>query len=215
MLKRAFLVATGLLLLNHFVIGQDSGHFDISLNAAGLLAKQTSWNGIVQTSTKSGAFLATARWRFNARHSIEANYARGNDSQIYTTPNIFRIQSNVTEFSGAYVFSPVETEKLEPFVFAGAGALAFNPFNTFVNTTQVAVPSVRQTEFAVLYGAGVDYKIFSSIPVIRSSPAATHMALRLQYRGLFYKAPNFKNPSLFTGSRGHLAEAAIGLVIKF
>ena len=215
MFKRLGLAAAVLCLLTSTGVCQNDGSFDVSLNFAGVLPRQTSANGIAQTPTKSGAFLATARWRFNARHSIAANYARGNDSQIYSTPNVFRIQTNVTELSGAYFFSPVETEKFEPFIFAGAGALVFNPFNTFVNTTQVAVPSVRQTEFAVLYGAGMDYKIFSSIPIIKRSPAVAHLALRFQYRGLFYKAPNFKNPNLLTGGRGHLAEAAGGVVFKF
>ena len=215
MFKRAGLAAAALFFLTSAGVGQESGRFDIGLSAAGLLPKQTTANGIVQTSTKSGAFLGTARWRFNAKHSMEANYARGNDSQIYTTPNIFRIQSRITELTGAYVFSPVETAKLEPFVFAGAGVLVFNPFNTFINTIQVPIPSVKQTQFAVLYGAGVDYRIFSIVPIIRRSSLSPHLALRLQYRGLFYKAPNFKNPSLFTGSRGHVAEAAIGVVFKF
>ena len=214
MLKRR-LATAALLLLTSAAFAQEGGSFDVSLSEAGLLPKQTTGNGIVQTPTKSAAVLATARWRFSARHSVEANYARGNDSQIFKTANAFRIQSNVTELSGAYVFSPVETEKFEPFVFGGAGVLEFNPFNTFVNTVQVPIPSVKQTEFAVLYGAGVDYKILSSIPGFKGSDLVPHVALRFQYRGLFYRAPSFKNPTLFTGGQGHLAEAAGGLVIKF
>ena len=214
MLKRR-LATAALLLLTSTAFAQEGGSFDVSLSEAGLLPKQTTGNGIVQTSTKSAAVLATARWRFSARHSVEANYARGNDSQIFKTANVFRIQSSVTELSGAYVFSPVETEKFEPFVFGGAGVLEFNPFNTFVNTVQVPIPSVKQTEFAVLYGAGVDYKILSSIPGFKGSDLVPHVALRFQYRGLFYRAPSFKNPTLFTGGQGHLAEAAGGLVIKF
>jgi hypothetical protein len=214
MFKKAGLAAV-LFLLASGAVGQDEGHFDIGFSVTGVLPMQTSGNGIVQSPTKSGVFLATGRWRANAKHSIEANYARGNDSQIYKTSNIFRIQSNVTELSGAYVFSPVETESLEPFLFAGVGALTFNPFNTFINTVQVPVPSVRQTELAILYGGGVDYRIFSKVPVIRRSALASQVALRFQYRGLSYKAPNFKSPNLFTGSRGHMAEAAVGLVIKF
>src|ERR1700730_17723856 len=102
--KKSGLAVAALLVLTTVGFGQEGGHFDISLNVAGLLPKQTTANGILQTPTKSGAFLGTARLRFNAKHSMEANYARGNDSQIYTTPNIFRIQSNVTELTGAYVF---------------------------------------------------------------------------------------------------------------
>ncbi len=215
MFKKIGLVATALCLFTSAGFTQEGGHIDVSFNVAGVLPKQTTGNGIVQTPTKSGAFLTTARWRFNAKHSVEVNYARGSDSQIYTTPNVFRIQSNVTEVSGAYVFSPIETNRFEPFVFAGVGTLAFDPFNTFINTIQVPIPSVKQTEFAVLYGAGLDYKILSIIPGFKGSDLVPHIALRFQYRGLFYRAPSFKNPTLFTGRQGHLAEAAGGLVIKF
>jgi hypothetical protein len=38
----------------------------------------------------------------------------------------------------------------------------------------------------------------------------------LQYRGLLYKAPDFRVPSLlFTGAKGHMAEPSAGIVLKF
>jgi hypothetical protein len=166
MARQIGFAAAVLLLLTSASLGQDVNRFDISLGATGIFPKQTTGNGIAQTATKSVAFLGTARWRFNLKHSIEVNYARGKDSQIYTTPFVFRIQSNITEFTGAYVFTPLETTRFEPVVFAGAGILVFNPFNTFVQTVQVTVPSDRQTQGAFLYGGGLDYKIFSSIPLI-------------------------------------------------
>ena len=68
----------------------------------------------------------------------------------------------------------------------------------------------KQTELAYLYGAGVDYRL------------PWRFALRLQYRGLLYKAPDFKvNPitgsavNFSTGSKGHMAEPSIGLVFRF
>ncbi len=42
-----------------------------------------------------------------------------------------------------------------------------------------------------------------------------HLALRLQYRGLVYKAPSFNVQNLFTGARGHMAEPSVGIVVKF
>src|ERR1700694_5467695 len=215
MFKKAGLAVAALFVLASTAVGQAGNRFDVALGFEGVFPKQTSANGIVLSPTNSGGFLGTFRWRFAEKHSIEINYARTNDSQIYKTPNTFRIQSNVTEWTGAYVFSPMETKKFESFVFGGAGILVFNPFSTFVNTVQVPVPSTRQTEFAVLYGVGVDYRVFSSVPGLRKAALAPHLALRIQYRGLFYKVPNFNNPNLFTGSRGHLAEAAAGFVIKF
>jgi hypothetical protein len=215
MFNKAGLAIAALLLLASTAVGQAANRFDVALGYEAVFPKQTSANGIVLSPTYSGGFLGTFRWRFAERHSIETSYGRTNDSQIYTNLNTFRIQSNVTEWTGAYVFSPMETKKYEPFVFGGAGILAFNPYSSFVNTVQVPVPATRQTEFAILYGVGVDCKVFSSVPGLRKAAVTPHLALRIQYRGLFYKVPDFNNPNLFTGSRGHLAEAAAGLVIKF
>ncbi len=163
-----------------------SNRFDFSAGASAVFSKSSSGNGTTVTPTNSLGFLATARYRFDAKQSLAFNYGRTKNSQIFST-----------------VFSPMETEKLEPFLFAGAGALVFNPTNTFIDGFQLPVAAVRQTEIAFLYGGGVDYRVRSFV------------GLRLQYRGLIYKAPDFSFPGFLTGGRGHLAEPSIGLVFKF
>jgi hypothetical protein len=84
-----------------------------------------------------------------------------------------------------------------------------------VNDLLTNIPASQQTKPAFLYGGGLDYRVFSRIPLIRRSSLTNHLALRLQYRGLLYKAPDFKVQNLFTGARGHTAEPTIGLVVKF
>ena len=80
---------------------------------------------------------------------------------------------------------------------------------------QTNLPASQQTKPAFLYGGGFDWRIFSSVPLIRRSVVTNYLALRLQYRGLVYKAPDFKVQNLFTGARGHMAEPSIGIVVKF
>ena len=46
---------------------------------------------------------------------------------IFSGPLIYRVQDTISEYSGAYVFSFLQSPKIEPFVFAGAGALTFYP----------------------------------------------------------------------------------------
>jgi len=115
------------------------------------------------------------------------------------------------------VFSFMQSARIEPFVFAGAAALIFYPSydtNT-INGVLTTIPASQQTRPAFLYGGGLDYRIFSRLPFIRRSSVSDHLALRLQYRGLLYKAPDFKVQNLFTGDRGHMAEPMIGVVVKF
>ena len=64
------------------------------------------------------------------------------------------------------------------------------------------IPASQQTKPAFLYGGGFDYRIFSSVPFIRRSSVTNHLALRLQYRGLLYKAPDFKVQNLLPAPEG-------------
>ena len=198
-------------------MSQDN-RFDVSLNGGAVLSKQSEGNGTVLTPTKSLNVLVTARYRFSARSSVELNYARTKNSQIYfASPLTYRILNTIGEYSGAYVFSFRESARFEPFVFAGAAALVFYPgydSNT-INGFQTDLPVSRQTKPAFLYGGGVDYRIFSRLPFFRRSSVSDHLALRLQYRGLLYKAPDFNVQNLFTGDRGHMAEPSVGVVVKF
>lgn len=192
--------------------------YDVSLGGAAVFSKQSSGNNTILTPTNSGAVLVTGRYRFTEHSSLEINYSHTANSQLYFAPPLtFRIHNTIGEYSGAYVFSFYQRARIEPFVFAGAAALVFYPSysSNTINDVQTYIPASRQTQPAFLYGGGVDYRLFSSLPLIHRSSLSNHLALRLQYRGLVYKAPDFKVQNLFTGARGHMAEPSAGIVVKF
>ena len=205
MLRKARLAVVIIFALVSFAQAQDVGHFDVSLGFAGVFSSKSSANsGTTLNPTNSGAILATFRFRFNQMHSLEANFGHTMNSQVFLlSPNNFRVQAGITEFSGAYVFSPFQTARVEPFLFGGAGALRFNPGNTSIDGFQAAFGATQQTSLAFLYGAGADYRLWRLL------------ALRLQCRGLIYKTPDFNLQNLFTGARGHMAEPSVGIVFKF
>jgi len=206
MVNRACAVVAALFFLTLGALGQEH-RWDISLNASAVLNKKTAGNGVTQTPTSGRGFLATLRLNMGAKHSIKVNYARSYTAEKYVTPTLdYRFQTNVTEFSGAYVFSPFETERFKPFLLGGAGAVVFNPYYEYIDFIPVSMMGVRQTQVGFLYGGGVDYRL----PRVGS-----RFALRLQYRGLLFSAPNFKLQNLFTGAKGHMAEPSIGIVFKF
>ena len=188
------------------VSAQDEGHFDASLGYGGAFSKTaTSSNGAITLKpTNSGAFLATVRFRFNRVHGLEGNIGHMNNSQLYSiSPDTFRVQGGVTEYSGAYVINLFQRDRLEPFLFAGAGALRFNPGNTYIDGNPSTISVTKQTSLAFLYGGGADYRFWRVL------------ALRLQYRGLLYKEPDFGIPNFFTGVHGHMAAVSAGIVFKF
>lgn len=203
MFRKAGIITAAFFVLVPLGLAQDN-HYDVGLSVGGVLARQSTGNGTVLTPTNSGVFMATARLRFTAHSSVELNFARTKDSQNYlASPFQYRIQGPVTEFSGAYVFSFLQTKKLEPFLFGGAAALVFSPNTTLIDGVAASLPAARQTKPALLYGGGADYIFYRSF------------AVRLQYRGLAYKAPSFNVANLFTGAYGHLAEPSVGIVFKF
>jgi len=217
MLRTTGMVIAAVFLLASIALSQDN-RFDVSLGGGPVIPNEPAGNGTTLTPTKSGYLLVTGRYRFSGRSSLELNYGHTADSQIYSTPPLtYRIHNTISEYSGAYVFSFHESAKVEPFVFAGAAALTFYPGYSLdtVNDVQTSIPASQQTKPAFLYGGGFDWRIFSSVPLIRRASLTNHFALRLQYRGLLYKAPDFKVQNLFTGARGHMAEPTIGVVVKF
>ena len=213
--KKAGILLVSIFFFTSSILAQQN-RFDVSLGATAAFSKKSTGNGTTDAPTNSGSFLATVRYRFTAKSAVELNYGTTRNSQIYTSaPHRFRIQNKATEFTGAYVFTPFETAKAEPFFFGGVGLLSFDPDTTFVDGVQTPIPAARRTQIAFLYGGGLDYRIFSSVPLIRRYPASEHLAVRLQYRGLVYKAPDFNISGLFTGAYGHMAEPSAGIVIKF
>jgi opacity protein-like surface antigen len=220
MLRRAGLTAAALFLFTSLALSQDLRHFDASINGGGVFTKDSDGNGIKQSATAGSNVFATFRVRFNPKHSLLFNYGRAKNSQVYQTGFDFHVLTTITEYSGAYVYNPFQKGRFEPFLLAGAGALAFNPRSTWVvlpdftnnipNRIQINLHAAKQTEPAFFYGGGIDYRL------------PWRFALRLQYRGFLYNAPSFKvnttsggAVSFFTGSRGHMAEPSIGLVFKF
>lgn len=178
--------------------------YDVGLGISEAFSRTSSGNNTTLSPTTSPGFWATGRVRFTAHSGISLTYSETTNSQkFFSSPFTYRIQGRVSEFGGAYVFSFHESQRLEPFLFGGAAALVFNPNNTTLNDVSATIPAVRQTKPALVYGGGFDYRVRG------------WLAVRIQYRGLVYKAPDFGVQNLFTGAYGHLAEPSVGVVVKF
>jgi opacity protein-like surface antigen len=180
--------------------------FEVRLGVAGVFPNTSTSSDSTRTlkPTSALAILGGFRWRFHARHSLELTIAHTTNSQIYTVPpDRFRIATTVNEYSGAYIFSPFTIGKFEPFVLGGAGALHFSPESTSINGSAASFGAASQTSLAYVYGGGTNYRLWRIF------------GLRLEYRGLIYKNPDFSINRLFTGTRGHMALPSVALVVKF
>jgi opacity protein-like surface antigen len=204
MLKSGAILAV-LFLSVSFAAAQDYP-LDVSVGAGPALSSSTSGNQTTQTVTKSFVGLATLRLNLSHKNSVEFNYGRVRNTQIYaSSPYIYRIQDTLTEYTGDYVFRPFKWHGFRPFGLAGAGVLRFYPDYKGITINQIytALPVVNQTRASFLYGAGFDYRV------------TKRWAVRVQYRGFLYKVPDFKVGNLFTGATGNLSEPSVGVVFRF
>lgn len=195
-------VVAAFVLLASLSLAQNS-RSEVSASVTGNFSKESDGQDVTQMPTQSGGFLANYRFFLGSKSAVDLNYGYTRNDQNYIFSNPFgtaSIQSNVHEATAAYVFAPLRSSRLSPFVLAGGGALIFNPTHTFNNSF---IGAATQAQGAFLYGAGADYTLFGGV------------ALRAQYRGLFYKAPDFSVPGFSTGTWGHMAEPTVGLVFRF
>lgn len=172
---------------------------EISVLGTGLFQRDTTGNGITQKTTEAGGFLGGYRYHLNRLFALEANYGYSRNSQIFATSGFnSRIQTNIHEVMGDLVVtSPVSILRLRPYALAGAGGLIFDP------TRNVLIAGAgSQAKAAFVYGGGLDLHLLP------------HIALRGEYRGFVFHAPSFGVTGFNTDKMTHLAQPAVGLVIR-
>jgi len=133
---------------------------------------------------------------------VEVNYGFQRYTERYnynlaSTPGRFGARVPVTthEATAAYQFHPKHIP-LQPFVNIGGGAI------DFVSTQS----GLNQWRGAGLLETGLD---------IAMPATQRRLALRIQGRGLFYRAPNFYNTALSTRSWRVSAEPSASFVYRF
>lgn len=180
---------------------------DLAISGAGVFSKTTesTSGGISNSPTTSVAIIGSVRYHFAKHHAIEINLGHTRNSQIFSVPpDTYRVVTGIGEFSAAYVFTPGESQRFQPFLLAGGGGLRVGVGDTYIDTIKQNLGARSATTLGLLYGVGTDYHLWKVL------------SLRLQYRGLIYRSPDFGVPSrFFTGTRGHMAEPAAGIVVKF
>jgi opacity protein-like surface antigen len=195
MLNLVFLLALG-------ASAQES-RSEISVQGGGFFTKDTTGRGTTERSTNTGGFLVGYRYNLKRWLAAEAVYGYDRNSQHYfSTGGFSRVQANVHQATGGFVFRVPTSRKLRfsPYLLAEGGALVFDPTGNAFGT----VPGAQRQAIGVFaYGGGADF------------PVARHIALRAEYRGLVYNAPDFGLGSLNTNTVTHTAQPSAGIVFHF
>jgi opacity protein-like surface antigen len=167
----------------------------------GQFTGSTSGNCVRDSPTDSLGVLATARQSLHPWLGWEVNYSYTRFSERYTTPLFpVTVQNNMHEVTAAYLLQGPSLPFLgfQPFAAVGAGGLLFLP------TTAGGQRYNQQWRVPFLYEFGVNYPLLTS-----------HLGLRLQYRGLLYKAPDYNASLVTTGARRQTSEPSIGAYFRF
>ena len=190
------------LLLTSSALAQEELRNEVSVQGTGFLTRDSEGNGIRQHTTDSGGLLASYRYHFNRWLAADGSYGyTRNTLQNFTSTDAFNVQANMHQTTGALVVtSPRKFFGLSPYALAGAGALTFDPTGKAGGFLSGAD---RQTKAAFVYGGGADINL------------TRRFALRVEYRGLVYKRPDFGLASLDSGATTHSVQPSAGFVIRF
>jgi len=192
-MKRTVVVLGLLLAFGSFVWAQEAKN-EVTIQGEGFFTKDSTGKGVENNPTYSGGFLAGYRYNLNHRFALEGDYDYFRNSQDYPKSDT-KIKTNVSAITGAAVVKLPEFKKVRPFALAGGGGIIFNPHD--------AKSIETQARGAFVYGGGADV------------PITKHVALRAEYRGLVYKAPDFDRSDLKTDKFTHSAVPSAGLVFTF
>ena len=172
-------------------------NFDAAVSGFAQFTGTADGNGIRDVPTRSGGGLATFRQSFKPWLGYEVNYSYTRFSEGYTGQP-FLVQDNVHETTGAYLVQLPKLLVFQPFAAAGFGSLLFLP------TAVGGQHYNQQFRLAFLYEVGLNYPLITD-----------HFGVRIQYRGLMYKTPDFNQPYLATNTRRLTSEPTIGLYVRF
>ena len=154
-----------------------------------------------QGATSKPGVLAQFAFHPKPWAGVEVNYQFSQFDEQYsfnyssqpTVRQTQRVPVAFHEATAAYQFHPPHI-KFQPYVNVGGGAVDFLPY--LAN---------EQWRGAGLIEAGVD------LPV----PREPHLAVRVQGRALFYRAPNFNNAALSSRQWRATEEPTVGVVYRF
>lgn len=159
-------------------------------------------SGQTQYNTSSLGFLTSLQFHPVPWAGIEVNYGYQHYQERYSyylASSPVRMGTSIPtsthEATGAYQFHPKHIP-FQPFVNVGGGAIDFVP--TLGGPNQWRGAGLLETGFDIVMPA-----------------TQRKLALRIQGRGLFYRAPNFNNAALSTRSWRVSAEPNASFVYRF
>ena len=176
----------------------EAPRLEIGLQGNGFFTNSSGNRDVRQSVSENGGFLLDVRYGLNRWLSTDVTYGWNRVTNRYVTNQLSTIQSTVHQITAGFVVKIPASERLTPYLLAEGGALIFDP------TGGSSVPFAHnQGRGTFVYGGGVDYALVK------------WLAVRGEYRGLVYNAPDFDIRGLNANAITHTAQPSAGIVIRF
>jgi len=174
---------------------------DVSISGTALWSPNVNGNAVQMYSTVTGGILASYRYMLTPHSALEGNYQFSQNSTRYVLSSLpnGRVHTRNQEVTAAYVYS-LNFRNFNPFAEVGVGTIFFSPIKDYGTTL---LDTKRTTSIGALMGAGVAYELSPSFDV------------RVEYRGMLVKAPNFGLDNFKTGRYEFVSTPAIGVAYHF
>ena len=120
--------------------------------------------------------------RFTEHYSNGIQFVPNSVTGLQPSSSFVRgaVRTNMYEATVASIIEGPRTKRFRTFAQFGGGGLFFEPVDSKIGATQ-------QTRPAMVFGAGANFKL------------TDRLALRAEYRGLFYKSPDFNLTDITPG----------------
>jgi outer membrane immunogenic protein len=173
---------------------------DASVSATGTFAPEVNGNGVHMTTQPFLGFLGSYRYMLTPRSALEVNYSFTQNQQNYVTSFLTgQIHQRQQEVSGAYVYN-MNFKNFNPFLEGGVAGMFFSPIRDYQTTS---LDAKRSTNIGALFGGGVAYELSPSFDI------------RVEYRGIVVKAPNFGLDNFKTNRYEVISMPALGIAYHF
>lgn len=201
-LSRALSFAALLLFIGAFTLPANAQsvlkNSEVSISAFWQRTPSVTGNDVTVDATRSIGFQGAFRHSYHWWLGYEGSYNWARYSEHYSSARPHAVQHNMHEFGASYLISGASVLGFRPFALGGISAVVFSPtLNGGQNVSWQGEPGIN-------FGAGIDRALLTS-----------HFGVRLQYRGVYYRTPDFGEPQLKSDKYRLTSEPMAGLYLRF
>jgi opacity protein-like surface antigen len=173
----------------------------VALSGFAVISRNVNGNFILQQANVSGGALFSFRQSAKPWLGYELNYGYSHFTETYTFSSD-KISHGMSELSAAYLVQGPVTHGIQPFGTIGFGLVIQNPSSS--STTSSGQRPSTAASPAFVFSGGTNFPNFFH-----------HIGLRLQYRGVRSKSPDFGVLSLNTHRLRTAHEPTAGVYYRF